>query len=196
MLVYDRQKGFNLSLNKSFTVIGCGGIGYWVAKFLAMSGVEKLIVYDDDVIDETNRNRLDLPEALIGKNKSEIVKFVVKRLRSDCTVRSVPFKFKESLFHMNPTDVIIDCTDNEKSQILNESIAKNNNVKYCKSGYDGYHMTISNSIPGWGESEDGYTVTPSWVVPSVISAALTVAKVLKFFDSELSCNIQDLFIIE
>lgn len=195
MLLYDRQKEIDLKVNKTFTVIGCGGIGYWVAKFLAMSGVEKIVLYDDDVVDETNRNRLDFPEHYVGKNKAEVTKALLRHIRPDITARVVPFKFKESLFVMNVTTNIIDCTDNEKSQLINEDVAKRHNVEYCKAGYNGLHITVSNSIPDWGESVDGYTITPSWVVPSVISAALTVAKVLKFEKEEVSCYVNNLFII-
>ena len=59
------------------TIVGLGGIGYWVAKFLAMAGVEKLYVFDFDVIEEHNLNRLDLPSRFVGKNKADVVKIVV-----------------------------------------------------------------------------------------------------------------------
>jgi len=54
MGIYDRQEAFKLNTDITVSIVGCGGIGYWVAKLLAMSGVEKLYLYDADVIEETN----------------------------------------------------------------------------------------------------------------------------------------------
>lgn len=59
--LYDRQKTLNLNKDISITVVVVGGVGYWVAKFAAMSGIEKIYLYDHDVIEEHNLNRLDLP---------------------------------------------------------------------------------------------------------------------------------------
>jgi len=50
MTLYERQETLELTAPKKIAVVGCGGIGYWVAKFLAMSGCEYLELYDPDVI--------------------------------------------------------------------------------------------------------------------------------------------------
>src|SRR5574343_556867 len=118
----DRQKTLNLNKDISITVVGVGGVGYWVAKFAAMSGIEKIYLYDHDVIEEHNLNRLDLPTDAIGKNKAAIVKGMITYLRPDATVYSFPFKFKESL--AKKTDWLIDCTDSSYVQEENQRIAK------------------------------------------------------------------------
>jgi molybdopterin/thiamine biosynthesis adenylyltransferase len=190
--LYDRQKTLNLNKDISITVVGVGGVGYWVAKFAAMSGIEKIYLYDHDVIEEHNLNRLDLPTDAIGKNKAAIAKGMITYLRPDATVYSFPFKFKESL--AKKTDWLIDCTDSSYVQEENQRIAKVMGMKYMKVGYNGEHITLSNIVAEWGETTNGYTTVPSWVVPASVVAALAVGKIMKYTDKELSANLKDLYI--
>ena len=91
-------------------------------------------------------------------------------------------------------DFLVDCTDEIKSQINNQNIAKKRNMTYLKAGYNGTHMSIHNSVAEWGEAEDGYTKTPSWSVPAIMVASLTVAKIMKYSNKTMSCDIKDMFI--
>jgi tRNA A37 threonylcarbamoyladenosine dehydratase len=192
--LYDRQESLKLNKNMSISVIGTGGVGYWVAKFAAMSGIENIYLYDFDQIEEHNLNRLDLPISTIGKNKAEVTKSVITFLRPDASVYAFPFKFKESFFQLRPTDWIIDCTDKADVQAENERIAKSNGAKYVKVGYNGEHITLSGVVAEWGESTDGYTVIPSWVVPASVIAALAVGKIMKYETGEISAYLGDLYI--
>jgi len=193
MELYDRQKTLNLSIPESLTIVGCGGVGYYVSKFAAMSGVKKLYLFDPDIIEETNLNRLDLSMEDIGKNKAVIVRELIEKLRPDCYVYGIPFIFQEHLYF--ESDYIIDCTDKHKTQIEIENIAKKLNTVYIKAGYDGNHITVANSVKNvWSASEEeGYTVTPSWVVPTVVVAAMTVAKIMLHNPGEISLNLVDIF---
>ena len=46
-----------INLNKSFLVVGCGGLGCFIIEFLLRLGVKKIVVCDPDVFDESNLNR-------------------------------------------------------------------------------------------------------------------------------------------
>lgn len=192
-MLYDRQKTLQLNQNQSVTVVGCGGIGYWVAKLLAMSGIKKLILFDPDTLEEHNRNRLDVPVRLIGKNKADIAKMAIESLRDDCVVYSFPFKFNDL---SDKTDWIVDCTDVSKSQMEVQEIAKKKGSRYFKAGYDGENFGIHNNVAEWGESTDGYTVVPSWSVPAIIVASLAVAKIMKYYTKEVVSSIPKLFRID
>jgi hypothetical protein len=189
--VYSRQDELNLDTNMSLTIGGCGGVGFWVAKFAAMSGIEKIDLFDPDTIEESNLNRLDLPRRFINKNKADVTKAFIKSIRQDCTVKSYPFKLQDITF--NKTDWLVDCTDNYESQVENQSIANTNNSIYLKAGYDGESFSINNSVALWGEAENGYQITPSWVVPSVLVASLTVAKIMKYCELEVHSNVLNTF---
>ena len=190
MGLYDRQEKLELKTPNKIAVVGCGGIGYWVAKFLAMSGCEHINLYDPDTLEEHNLNRLDIPYRFLGKNKADITKKAIQSLREEITSYSFPFKFNDL---ESGYDWVIDCTDDGDSQIENQSIANAMGAKYCKAGYDGEGFGIHNTVAEWGESTDGYTIVPSWVVPAVVVASLTVAKVMKYPDKEVISSIPMLF---
>jgi molybdopterin/thiamine biosynthesis adenylyltransferase len=188
--LYDRQKTLKLKIPKKVAVVGCGGIGYWVAKFLAMGGCENIHLYDPDVIEEHNLNRLDIPMRFIGKNKADVTKQAILALRDEATVYSYPFIFSDL---ESGYDWIVDCTDDSESQLKNQEIAKRLSARYFKAGYDGEGFGIHNTIAEWGESTNGYTVVPSWVVPAVMVASLAVAKIMKYHDSECISSVEKVF---
>jgi molybdopterin/thiamine biosynthesis adenylyltransferase len=190
MGVYDRQDNLGLNSGISLSIIGCGGIGFHVAKLSAMSGIKNIYAFDPDIVEDSNLNRLDIPERFIGMNKADVVYKVVKILRPECNIYPRPFVFQD--INYTKTDWIVDCTDKFESQQRNRDIARKTNTRYCKSGYDGEQFSINNDIAEWGESQDGYTITPSWAVPTVIIAALTVAKIMKYNNSEVYSSIKEI----
>jgi tRNA A37 threonylcarbamoyladenosine dehydratase len=192
MELYDRQKDISMNTKIKVAIVGCGGVGYWVAKFLAMSGVNEFHLFDNDVLEVHNLNRLDLPLATLGMNKAEVSKIVIQNIRPDVSVKSIPFKFK-SEFLRDKVDMVIDCTDKIASQQDVYAYTKSKGIKYMKVGYDGTHITIANKVAGWGTSEDGYQITPSWVVPAVMVASMAVGSVLKYFGKEISTDINMLY---
>jgi len=187
MALYDRQEQFKLNKLQSLTIVGCGGVGYWVAKFAAMSGIEKIYLFDPDRLEDHNLNRIDLPEKFVGMNKAEATKISIGAIREGCTVFSMPFKLQEHTFPR--TDWLVDCTDNYNSQIENQKIASKYHASYTKVGYDGYGISINDKVAEWGEAEDGYTIEPSWVVPASVIAAMAVAKIMRFQDREFHSTI-------
>ena len=191
MGLYDRQKDIKLNTNQSITCVGVGGIGFWVCKFAAMSGIEKIYAFDPDTIEESNLNRLDIPYKFIGKNKADVAKIVVNMLRPDCTFYAMPFRFNDA--HNLQTDWLIDCTDKAESQDVNYKIAMAQGIKYTKAGYNGTNISINDKVAEWGDAPDGYTIIPSWVVPASIVAALTVAKIMKYNTKEMGCDLEKLF---
>lgn len=191
MGLYDRQSSLTLNKIQSISVIGCGGIGFHVAKFAAMSGIEKIYLFDPDLIEEHNLNRLDLPESSIGKNKAAVTREYINLIRPECTVYSLPFVLQEHTY--TKTEWMIDCTDNLKSQMINQEIAKKFGSRYMKAGYNGESITIANAVAEWGEAPDGYTIVPSWIVPATIVAALTIAKIMKYEKYEIATEIKQLF---
>lgn len=191
MSLYDRQNTLELKQDQSITVVGCGGIGYWVAKFASMSGIDPIYLFDPDTFEEHNFNRIDLQTKFVGRNKADITRAMIHTLRPDCSVFAFPYKY--SKLSAEKTDWIIDCTDNYKSQLKNQEISSEIGSRYLKAGYDGENFSIHNSVAEWGEAEDGYQIIPSWVVPATIVAALTVGKVMKYVDNEVISSVEKLY---
>ena len=87
MDLYNRQKELVLNRDQSITIVGCGGIGYWVAKFAALSGIEELYLFDPDTFEEHNFNRIDLNTNLVGENKAEMTKRMIINITHSHTFR-------------------------------------------------------------------------------------------------------------
>lgn len=192
MDIYSRQESLGINTNQKVCVVGIGGIGFHVAKMLAMSGVPELYLFDQDVFEEHNLNRIDLDSSVVGCNKAQVVAKLVEKLRPDAYVKFYPFKLSQVLFP-NDIDWVVDCTDLQASQETNQNLAESRGVKYVKAGYNGLNISISDRIAEWGEAPDGYTIVPSWVVPAVIVASLTVGKVLKWQEKEMGCTMDKLY---
>jgi len=192
MSFYDRQESLKLNQNQSISVVGVGGIGFWVSKFAVLSGIENISVWDDDIFEAHNLNRIDIPLKFLGKNKTDVVRMMIESIRPDCNIHSFPFRYSETT--AEKCNWVIDCTDNISSQTENQKIADKIGARYLKSGYNGEHISINNRVAEWGEAEDGYTITPSWVVPASIIAALTVGKIMKYINKEISTNLVDLYV--
>jgi len=193
--LYNRQRNMNINRDQSICVVGCGGVGMNVAIKLAMAGVKNITVFDNDNIEEHNLNRLPVPYNCIGMNKAYVAKEMIKQMRPGCDVTCYKSNFDEVL--ADYTDWLVDCTDSFKTQKMLQSFCDESNIKYCKLGYDGERMSIHNKVASWDidENDDsGYTVTPSWAVPSSIVADLGVAKVLKYNKSELGIELKNLYI--
>lgn len=195
-VMYNRQELIEgINNNIKVLVVGAGGIGFHVAKLLAMSGVKELYVFDPDTLEESNLNRLDLTLDYVGRNKADIVKDVVRQLRPDIEqIKAFPFPLKDHTYPKG-VDWVIDCTDSHNSQIENQRMADANGAKYLKAGYDGERMSLNDRVAQWdaGDTEDGYRVTPSWSVPAIMIACLAVGKVMKYHDGEMGCHLSDFY---
>jgi tRNA A37 threonylcarbamoyladenosine dehydratase len=190
-MLYDRQKKLDLNTDYTITVVGVGGVGFWVAKFAAMSGISEIHLFDDDTIEYHNLNRLDIPEKFIGRNKADVGQIIINSIRPDCKVKAFGMRLREYMFPK--TDWLVDCTDELKSQEENQAIAIKHNASYMKVGYDGESFSINDKVAEWGEAEDGYVVVPSWCVPASIVGALAVAKIVKYPSKEVARTVGGLF---
>lgn len=98
-------------LNKSTVLIaGCGGVGSFCAEALARSGVGKIILVDNDIIDRSNLNRqLMTTKEDIGKAKTLAL---AKRLEeiSDVKCEMIDTFIKDG-FDIPKCDIVADCID-------------------------------------------------------------------------------------
>jgi len=196
--IYDRQESLNLNTNQKIIVVGVGGVGWHVAKGLAMAGVDEIVMFDDDIVEIHNLPRLDVPYNTLGKNKATLLKDFIDQMRPDNHITGYPFRFNPVVhdglenFHW-----FVDCTDNHESQLNNQQFARDNGLVYMKVGYNGSHITIANSVAEWDTnpdgSQDGYTIIPSFISPAQIVAGMAINKILTNSDKEVSVDINDIY---
>lgn len=195
--LYTRQQELNLYVPRELTVVGCGGIGSWIAIFSAMSGVQTLFLFDPDIMEESNRNRLPFCRSSINRPKVEVVADFIRGIRPGATVVPIKDKLEGALLDIQLTasTTFMDGTDSPKSQIMLYNASKDRGLTYIRAGYDGTHITITSVISGWikGDSEEEqYQVNPSWVVPAVAAASLAVGKLMKFQNQEVGLDLAEI----
>jgi len=175
-MIYDRQKNLNLHIPNSVAVIGCGGVGSWVAVNMALTGVKKLILVDFDKVEEHNLNRTLFKQSQIGMLKTEALTQLVYERRKDIEVITINKRIEDcneyELKEIEESDEIIDCRDT--SEELPAGIESK--ARKITAGYDGFSITLHlNRQKGtvWGDSgHTRYTITPSWLVPPQFLAGL------------------------
>lgn len=177
--IYERQNLiYDLEIPEVASVVGCGGTGFWTALFLAMSGVEELILVDSDIVEVSNLNRLLLQEAYIGKKKAEALKNLILSVRKGTRIEIQDMRIEKPLDCQVLRGEVFCCTDNLKSQQIICAFCKKNELAYQRIGYDGTILNVSKTFPlslKDADEEGGYRVTPSWVIPAVFAAAAGVA---------------------
>ena len=197
--LYERQNLIrDLKIPEVSTVVGLGGTGFWTAVFLAMSGVEELILIDSDIVEVSNLNRLPLKEGFVGKKKIAAVQEFVSEIRKIVRIETHDLRIEKPENCQILRGAVFCCTDNLRSQQLICAYCKKNDLAYQRIGYDGTILNVSKTFPLTFEEikdEGGYTVTPSWVIPAVFAAAAGVAsrfyKELCLMDDLGKLHIQD-----
>lgn len=176
--IYERQNLIsNLKIPEVASVVGCGGTGFWTALFLAMSGTEELILVDSDIVEVSNLNRLLLQETCVGKKKAQSLKELVLSVRKDVRIEIQDMRIEKPIDCQVLRGQVFCCTDNLQSQQIICAYCKKNDLSYQRIGYDGTILNVSKTFPlsFKEDARDGYTVTPSWVIPAVFAASAGVA---------------------
>lgn len=117
--------------DKTILVIGLGGVGGHAFEALVRSGIEKIIVVDNDKIDITNLNRQVLAyKNTINKPKVEISEKLAMQINPKCHVKKYKiFLDKENICEVfqNKIDFVIDAIDTieTKKAIIKKCIKEN-----------------------------------------------------------------------
>ncbi len=173
----NRQQALDVVVPEIATVCGVGGIGFWVAFELAMLGCQKIVLFDPDTLENSNRNRLPYAESDVGKNKAAAAREFLQNIRPDCMVIDIGDTVNE--FNMAQLEgFIFMCTDTISSQRTIRQHCVDNNLPFIRLGYDGRNMTIENlrDMEGVWDAEDDaedagrYTVVPSYVITPQLAA--------------------------
>jgi predicted ThiF/HesA family dinucleotide-utilizing enzyme len=179
-IMYDRQRELDLCIPKEASVVGCGGVGAWVAIDLAMAGVKRLNLFDDDQIEMHNLNRVPFTPNDVGKPKTEVLQTIINGMRPDTIVYQ--YGKVTELTRNLVEGYVVDCTDKVETQKLIQSICKQKSLHYYRVGYDGHHVSVIDGQHAdapkakdvWedGSGHEGYTIINSWVAPPQVCASL------------------------
>lgn len=189
-VLYERHDGLGIIQQQHVAIIGCGGIGSWIALYLGLAGVTDIDIYDSDIISENNLNRFPLGPDSIGLNKAEAMAIHIQSLRRDINV--IPRQNFEPEIHSDKLRQyrwVVVTTDSLKSrQMVHLEVLKcrkehgvDSYPGYIECGADGHHATVTFSPATFATSEEeqpGYRSVPVFVGPCTLAASVAAYYVL------------------
>ena len=200
---YSRQEDLTASAtalnhivhNNTHLVIGCGGVGYWLALSLAMMGATNFILVDGQTIDNSNLNRLPVPQTWLGQNKAIALRKMIRFLRpatrivvlnahiTDETLNVIPKLLTASRNHTHLYNVW-DTTDNAIIQrkiydfvVEMRKLPNQHGVKYRKIGYEAWKVGNYAKWDIWTDEDEyqaGYRTSSANAITSMLSAGLGI----------------------
>jgi ubiquitin-like modifier-activating enzyme 5 len=188
---------------KSAVIVGVGGLGILAADMLARCGIGTLYLFDKDIINEVNLNRIGFMESDIGSPKVEVVAKNINLINTDVKVITcngdimnfgIDEKFDQAV---QKCDVVLMGVDNYPARtFVNQKCIKHNKVLIdagvSRSALSGYiHpifpgknacMQCMARIQGTNElKERSATCIASLPTTFAIIAGLQVQETLKYF---------------
>lgn len=112
----------NILKNKTVMVIGLGGVGGHAFETLVRSGIQNIIIIDNDKIDITNLNRQILAfQNTIGKYKVDVAQNKAHNINPNCQIKKEKIFLNETnieeIFNQK-IDFVIDAIDTIKAKKL------------------------------------------------------------------------------
>lgn len=159
LLRYSRQimlpqldiEGQQRILGASVLIIGAGGLGNPAAMYLAAAGVGRIVLVDDDQVDQTNLQRqVAFTESSINTAKVEALAAQLMANNSDIKVDTVAQRLDETelLDYISQVDVVLDCTDNFDSRFMINRISWQAGKPLVSAAAIGFEGQLSVYHPG------------------------------------------------
>ena len=107
-------------------VVGCGGTGSIVAENLVRLGVKHITLIDDDLVEETNLNRLQGARVSdINRYKVDVIAENIRQYARDVFVNKIKTNAfsKSSYNHLKSSDIIFSCVDNAVARFFINQIS-------------------------------------------------------------------------
>lgn len=120
----------NILKNKTVMIIGLGGVGGNAFETIVRSGVENIIVVDNDIVDITNLNRQALAfNWSLNKSKVEVAEIIANQINQKCKIKKIKLFLNEENIdeiYNSKIDFVIDAIDtiNSKKLIIKKCIQK------------------------------------------------------------------------
>ena len=175
--LYERQQEL-ISPPRCVHIVGCGGVGTWAAIMLTLAGVPHLHLYEDDIVDESNLNRLPYSPKAVSEKKLDCLVPWLRGLRPNIEL-TLHGRFEPLLHKFGTSDRVIGAVDTMRDRQQIYTACQEVGAYYVDVGAESHHCTVSDSPAEWAFVEDrpGY-FTPIWVAPVVVAAGLAVAAVM------------------
>lgn len=118
----DTSRPTSAFQGKVVHVWGCGGLGSWIAEFIARAGAKRLVLCDPGTITGGLLVRQNFTEEDIGEGKAKALRQRIAAIRDDIEVEAHASRVPDDLLALLPAaDVVIDATISRAiGQLLDE----------------------------------------------------------------------------
>lgn len=120
-------------------IIGLGGGGSHICQQLAHVGVEEFLLFDPDIVEDTNLNRLvgaSLEDVENKEKKVDIAKRTIARLSGKAKVEAYHVRWQEKLVALKSCDIIFGCVDGLLQRRDLEAFSRRYLIPYIDIGMD------------------------------------------------------------
>lgn len=131
-------------------VVGLGGGGSHIVQQLAHIGFQRYVIYDDDVVEESNLNRLVGAKSIdvsAETPKLHIAKMMIYGLQSKASVRGFACKWQEDPEPLRQCQIVFGCVDSYQGRQELEVACRRYLMHYIDIGMD-VHGKEQHSIGG------------------------------------------------
>lgn len=173
-------------LNSHVCIIGCGGLGGYVAENLARIGIGNLTLIDFDIFEEHNINRQNFSNyETIGKSKVLVVKENLEKINPIINIKTLIkyFEVINDFEIISKCDVVVDALDNPEIKLALAKICKDNNINFVHAAIAGMNGQFSTNNTLENEYRNGslgieqFIGNPSFSV--TFAASIQSAEVIK-----------------
>jgi len=137
VISYFGENNLQLINNKKVLIIGLGGVGALLCETLLRNGVYHFGLCDGDIVEESNFNRqIIATNSNLGLNKVEAMSKRLYEIETGIEIESYPFFINDETINnidFNKYDLILDCIDDVKDNLLIIEKAKKLNVDIISS---------------------------------------------------------------
>ncbi|HZK52894.1 MAG TPA: HesA/MoeB/ThiF family protein [Desulfosporosinus sp.] len=176
--------------NSCVAIVGCGGLGGYIAEQLARIGVGRLVIIDGDRFEVSNLNRQIMATELnIGQWKAEAAQERLSRVNSEVQVDVIRGWFKEDKASemLRDVDLVCDALDSRATRVMLERVCHQMELPLVYASIAGWFGQLGVSLPGdlsvfrlFGRGEQG--VESAWGNPAftpAVLASLSVTETVK-----------------
>ncbi len=114
------ESGLKALSSVKVAVVGCGGVGAYVAHFLVRAGVTNLTIIDFDIVSQSNINRQIIANTnTVGMAKTEVLKSQLLSINQEAIIRAYLQRASKDTFDklLCDCEYIADCIDNVTNKI-------------------------------------------------------------------------------
>ncbi|MBN1963804.1 MAG: ThiF family adenylyltransferase [Anaerolineae bacterium] len=103
---------------QTVAIVGLGSGGGFVAQSLAMSGVGRFVLIDDDTLEEANVVRHVADRREVGRPKAEVVAGLIRQRNPDAAVTVIVGRIEDHLEALHGVDLVVSGVDGERFKYL------------------------------------------------------------------------------